>query len=79
MPMGSSACTARVRKPNISTPSASASHSAWRNNGPISSRRPAPSRCDTDGGNDINVPIGAIIGRKNSAVPTDTDASAVVP
>ena len=79
MPIGPSACTTAVMKPNSSRPSPAASHSAWRNSAPTSSRRPLPSSCDTAGGNDISVPIGTIIGSQNSAVPTATAASVSVP
>ncbi len=79
MPIGASASGTSVRNTNSATPSAGASHSACRNSGPISPRRPAPSSCDTDGGNAISVPIGTIIGSQNSAVPTATAASVVVP
>ena len=50
-----------------------------KNNGRISSRRPAPSSCDTDAGTAINVPIGTSSGSQNKAVPTDTAARVAVP
>src|SRR5690606_223137 len=79
IPIGSSACTAKVRNTHSSMPSISASHSACRNSGPMPSRRPAPSSCETEGGNAISVPIGTIIGSQNIAVPTATAASVLVP
>jgi hypothetical protein len=79
MPKASSASGIALRKTNIPAPSSSASHSDWRNSGPISSRRPPPSNCDTDAGSAIKVPIGTNSGSQNSAVPTDTAASVVVP
>ena len=79
MPIGASANGSTVIRPNSNRPSAAASHSAWRNSGPISPRRPAPSSCDTDGGKAISTPIGSIIGNQNSAVPTATAARVAVP
>src|SRR5690606_9343791 len=79
MPSGSSACTDRLRQGTGTGPGPSDSHSACRNSGPTSARRPAPSSCDTDGGSAISVPIGTIIGSQNMAVPTATPASVLVP
>src|SRR4249919_128279 len=79
MPIGSSAKVTTLRNANSRMPSIAASHSAWRNKGAISPRRPAPSSCDTAGGKAISVPIGTIIGSQNNAVPTATAASVRVP
>ena len=68
-----------LRNANISALSASYSHKAWRNNGPISRSRPAPSSCETEAVNEINVPIGTSIGSHSSEVPMVTDASVAVP
>jgi hypothetical protein len=59
-------------------PRASASHSAWRNSGPISRSRPAPCSCDTEAVSEIRVPIGISIGSHSSAVPMVTAASVSV-
>ena len=79
MPIGANASGSSDISANSNAPSNAASHSAWRNSGAISPRRPAPSSCDTDGGNAISTPIGAIIGSQNSAAPTATEASVWVP
>ena len=79
IPKASSASGIALRNRNMARPSASASHSACRNSGPIWSRRPAPSSCDTEAGTAISVPIGTSNGSQNSAVPTDTAASVAVP
>src|SRR5690606_15565708 len=79
MPIGASACTARLSSTNSPSPSPSASHSACRNSGPISARRPAPTSCATDGGSAISVPIGTSITSQNRAVPTATPARVLVP
>lgn len=76
--VGSNGGTA-VRKPNISAPRPSDSHSAWRNKGPISRSRPAPTNCDTEAVSEINVPIGTSIGSHNNEVPMVTAASVAVP
>ena len=64
------------RTPNHnSTPSVTASISACRNNGPIPAREPAPSRCATDGGNAIIIPIAATSASIHTLAPTATAAS----
>ena len=78
MPKAGSSGGTRLKKANITAPSASASHSACRNSGPISSSRPAPCRCDTEAVSEIRVPIGISIGSHSSAVPTVTAASVSV-
>ena len=79
MPNAAIASGASESSANRTMPSAAASHSACRNSGAISARRPPPSICDTDGGKAISVPIGTVIGSQNSAVPIDTAASVSVP
>jgi len=79
IPIGPSISGNTVTSANSSAPRPNASHSDCRHSGPISPRRRAPSSCDTDGGSAISVPIGSIIGSQNSAVPTATAASVVVP
>ena len=79
MPIGPSNCGSNVISANNSAPRPIASHSDCRHSGAISSRRRAPSSCETEGGSAINVPIGSIIGSQNSAVPTATAAKVVVP
>lgn len=75
--VGSSGGTA-LRNANITAPSPSDSHRAWRNSGPISCSRPAP-RCETEAVNEISVPIGTSIGSHSSEVPMVTAASVAVP
>ena len=79
IPKLSSASGMTLRNVNMARPSASASHIAWRNSGPISFRRPPPSSCETVAGTAIKVPIGSSSGSQNSAVPIDTAASVAVP
>ena len=79
MPKPSSSRGAALRKANITRPRPSDSHSAWRNSGPICSRRPAPSSCETEAVRAIRVPSGTIIGRYSRAVPTVTEARVKVP
>ena len=79
MPIGRSSNGASESSTNKPSPSASASHKACRNKGPISARRPPPSNCETAGGNAIKVPIGASKGSHSKAVPTDIAAKVAVP
>ena len=79
MPNAPSASGTALRKANISRPRPNPSHSACRNSGAISWRRPAPSSCETDAVSAMSVPIGTIIGSHSSAVPTVTEASVRVP
>ena len=79
IPIGPSIHGSTVISANSDAPRPIASHSDCRHSGAISSRRPAPSSCETDGGSAISVPIGTIIGSQNSAVPTATAARVVVP
>ncbi|MNN44837.1 hypothetical protein D3C81_1591460 [compost metagenome] len=68
-----------LRNRNISTLRPTPSHSAWRNNGPISRSRPAPCNCETEAVSEIRVPIGTSIGSHSNAVPMLTAAKVSVP
>ncbi len=78
MPKAGSSGGTTVRKVNMIRPRPSASHSAWRNSGPISRSRPAPCSCDTEAVSEMSVPIGISIGSHSRAVPMVTAARVAV-